>query len=170
VTELLSWGMLAGVGPELEGIELMRAGRPDEAVGRFQQAAELYAAYTARASLRCRWAHADALLQTSRREDGMTALAEVETTAQAAGLAPVLRLVARSRGTGASSARDAMSPLTDAERRVLALVGQGLSDADIGARLGSSRRTVQSQVASAQRKLGAANRQHAWRLMADEAG
>jgi DNA-binding CsgD family transcriptional regulator len=34
----------------------------------------------------------------------------------------------------------------------------------------SSRRTVPSQVASAQRKLGAANREHAWQLMADEAG
>lgn len=69
------------------------------------------------------------------------------------------------RRTGAHS-----SALTDAESRVLELVGQGLSDSNIAARVASSRRTVPSQVASAQRKLGAANREHAWQLMADEAG
>ena len=105
VAELLDWGMLAGVAPELAGIDQLRAGRPEEAAARFQQAADLYAGYSTRASLRCRWAHADALIQTSRRTQGKAALAEVETTAQSLGLAPVLRLVARSRGTDVSSRR-----------------------------------------------------------------
>jgi DNA-binding CsgD family transcriptional regulator len=168
VTELLDWGMLAGVVPELAGIDLMRDGRPDEAAALFQQAVERYDAYTARAALRCRWAHADALMQTARRTEGAAAMAEVEATAQALGLEPVLRLVARSRGGGVTTLRAGSSELTEAERRVLDLVGDGLSDADIAARLGSSRRTVQSQVASAQRKLGAANRHHAARLLADD--
>lgn len=171
VTELLDWGMLAGVGPELAGIDLMRAGRPDEAAARFQQAAERYDVYTVRAALRCRWAHADALLRTPHHAEGLSALAEVEATAQSLGVAPVLRWVARSRGEGAATVRHSPSGLTDAERRVLALVGEGLSDADIAARLGSSPRTVQSQLASAQHKLGAANRHQAARLLTeDEAG
>ena len=107
-------------------------------------------------------------MRTTQRAEGVAVLAEVESTAQEAGLAPVLRLVARSRGAGTPAPRTGSSGLTDAERRVLDLVGDGLSDADIAARLGSSRRTVQSHVASAQRKLGATNRYHAARLMADD--
>jgi DNA-binding CsgD family transcriptional regulator len=168
VAELLDWGMLAGVAPELDGIELMRAGRPDEAAERFREAADRYSGYTTRAAVRCRWAHADALMQTSQRTQGEAALAEVEVAAQEEGLVSVLRLVARSRGGRAPAARASL--LTEAEQRVLALVGEGFSDADIAARLGLSRRTVQSQVASAQRKLGAANRRHAARLLAEEIG
>lgn len=165
--ELLDWGMLAGVAPELDGIDLLREGRPEEAAARFDEAASRYDAYTARAAVRCRWAHADALLRTARREEGLAALADVESTARVAGLVPVLRLVERSRGHGAPSIRTGSASLTDAERRVLDLVADGFSDADIAARLGSSRRTVQSQVASAQRKLGAVNRRDATRRNAD---
>jgi DNA-binding CsgD family transcriptional regulator/tetratricopeptide (TPR) repeat protein len=168
VTELLDWGMLAGVGPELAGIESLRCGQPEEAAGQFQEAADRYDVYTARSALRCRWAHADALIQSSRRAEGAAAMSEVESTARSLGLAPILRLVARSRGGGEADVRAGSSVLTDAERCVLDLVGDGLSDADIASRLGSSRRTVQSQVASAQRKLGATNRHHAVRLMTEE--
>ena len=57
-------------------------------------------------------------------------------------------------GTGAAS-------LSGREREVLTLVGQGLSDTAIGARLGISPRTVESQLASARRKLGARTRHQA---------
>lgn len=56
--------------------------------------------------------------------------------------------------------------LTDREREVLVLVGEGLTDAAVAAQLGLSPRTVQSQMASARHKLGATNRQHAVELLA----
>jgi DNA-binding CsgD family transcriptional regulator len=52
---------------------------------------------------------------------------------------------------------------------VLAFVARDLSDATIAARLGVSARTVESQIASARRKLGATNRRHAAMLAAGAA-
>lgn len=45
-------------------------------------------------------------------------------------------------------------PLTPAERRVVALVGEGLVDRAIAARLGCQPRTVRMHVAAAAEKLG----------------
>ena len=48
--------------------------------------------------------------------------------------------------------------LTDAELKVAALVAEGLTNPDIGARLMLSRRTVATHVSHILRKLGAATR------------
>jgi DNA-binding CsgD family transcriptional regulator len=50
---------------------------------------------------------------------------------------------------------------------VLILVGQGLADTAIAARLGVSPRTVEAQLASARRKLGARTRHQAAAMLRD---
>jgi DNA-binding CsgD family transcriptional regulator len=48
--------------------------------------------------------------------------------------------------------------LTGRERQVLALIGRGVTNAEISTRLGVSRRTVETHIASASAKLGARTR------------
>jgi two-component system response regulator DesR len=58
-------------------------------------------------------------------------------------------------------------PLTDRERQVLRLAGDGLSNADIAARLHLSDGTVRNYLSEAMRKLSATNRTAAARLARD---
>ncbi len=55
-------------------------------------------------------------------------------------------------------------PLTERERQVLRLAGEGASSAEIGARLHLSQGTVRNYLSEAIGKLGATNRIEAWRL------
>ena len=55
-------------------------------------------------------------------------------------------------------AEDGWDALTDSERRVVDLVGEGLTYREIGERLFISRRTVETHVARAFRKLGVRSR------------
>ena len=55
-------------------------------------------------------------------------------------------------------------PLSERERAVLRLAGEGLSSAQIGERLALSSGTVRNYLSEAISKLGAANRIEAWRL------
>jgi DNA-binding NarL/FixJ family response regulator len=66
-----------------------------------------------------------------------------------------VRLGTRRRRTQARSAWDS---LTESERRVVDLVAEGLSNPAIAARLFLSRRTVESHVSHALKKLGVASR------------
>lgn len=59
-------------------------------------------------------------------------------------------------------------PLTDRERQVLRLAGQGASTAEIAAQLGLSDGTVRNYLSEAISKLGAANRVEAARLARDK--
>jgi DNA-binding CsgD family transcriptional regulator len=58
--------------------------------------------------------------------------------------------------------------LTDAERRVALLVAEGLTNAKIAAQLVISRRTVDTQVLSAYRKLGVSSRVGLTRALLDD--
>ncbi len=58
-------------------------------------------------------------------------------------------------------------PLTQREREVLRLAGDGLSNADIAARVHLSEGTVRNYLSEAMRKLGATNRTAAARLARD---
>ncbi|MFG1694219.1 response regulator [Nonomuraea sp. NPDC049309] len=59
---------------------------------------------------------------------------------------------------GARVAEDRLAVLTDREREVLALVGEGLSNQEIGARLFMSPATARTHVSRAMTKLGARDR------------
>lgn len=58
-------------------------------------------------------------------------------------------------------------PLTDRERQVLRLAGDGVSSADIARQLGLSQGTVRNYLSEAISKLGAANRVEAARIARD---
>ncbi|SEG47775.1 DNA-binding response regulator, NarL/FixJ family, contains REC and HTH domains [Thermomonospora echinospora] len=62
------------------------------------------------------------------------------------------------RRTAAKSAQDRLAVLTEREREVLALVGQGLSNQEIGAELFLSPATARTHVSRAMAKLGARDR------------
>ncbi|WP_101783968.1 response regulator transcription factor [Nonomuraea indica] len=63
-----------------------------------------------------------------------------------------------SRRTAARTAEDRLAVLTEREREVLALVGQGLSNHEIGAALFLSPSTARTHVSRAMAKLGARDR------------
>ncbi|CAM2978986.1 response regulator transcription factor [Saccharomonospora xinjiangensis] len=82
------------------------------------------------------------------------------------------RLITRVRGEGLSrsaSARNRVGELTPRERDVLAALGSGLSNADIGRALFLSEGTVKAHVSAILRRLGLANRVKA-AILAHEAG
>lgn len=84
-----------------------------------------------------------------------------------------LRTGAAQKRARARSVRPLFGPgaLTDAERRVALLVAEGLTNARIAAQLVLSRRTVDSQVLAAYRKLGVSSRVGlTLALLADSAG
>jgi two-component system response regulator DesR len=64
----------------------------------------------------------------------------------------------------ATEAWSELDPLTDRERRVLRLAGDGLSSVDIASKLGLSEGTVRNYLSEAISKLGAANRVDAARI------
>jgi DNA-binding CsgD family transcriptional regulator len=167
---------------EVAGIRAMSAERWDDAVDQFDRAAERWQRYSARGWVRSRWGAAEATRRAGNADQAVTRLLAVEQDAAGHDMAPLLgqirsslrsagvirsapRLAGRrsSAGSGASSGPDSLS---GRERQVLTLVGQGLSDAAIGARLGVSPRTVESQLASARRKLGARTRHQAAAMLA----
>jgi DNA-binding CsgD family transcriptional regulator len=102
------------------------------------------------------------------------ALERAEKVAVDHGMLPMLGRIHRSlRAAGqrrsAPRTRHAGSTLTGRQRQVLALVAAGLTNAEIAHRLGVSRHTVVTQIASASAKLGATSRAQAASLAAADA-
>jgi two-component system response regulator DesR len=64
----------------------------------------------------------------------------------------------------ATEAWGEMDPLTDRERQVLRLAGEGMQSGDIAAELGLSEGTVRNYLSEAISKMGASNRVEASRL------
>jgi two-component system nitrate/nitrite response regulator NarL len=73
------------------------------------------------------------------------------------------------RGLTRPSARDPLAELTSREREVLALVGGGLSNAEVGGRLGIAEKTVKHYMTAILGKLGVVSRVEA-ALIAFKAG
>ena len=80
----------------------------------------------------------------------------------------ITQFVSRS-STRAAEARRLVQAITDRERQVLTLVGQGFSNSEISARLLTSEATVKAQVSSILAKVGASNRVQA-AILAHDAG
>jgi DNA-binding CsgD family transcriptional regulator len=162
--------MLAAVPEETTGICLLSAGSAAAAVDAFDGASVTWGGYHRRGEIRCEWAAGEA----ARRAGGSDAVDRLERVEQRAGelgMVPLLSRIHRSlRAAGvrrtAAARRTGGRRITDREREVLDLVGAGLTNAEIAGRLGVSRHTVISQIASASAKLGARSRTHAASLVA----
>jgi DNA-binding NarL/FixJ family response regulator len=73
----------------------------------------------------------------------------------------IQHLAAATNRPAASTGRDEMAGISAREREVLALLAEGLTDREIGERLGISPRTVETHVGSLLSKLGVRNRAQA---------
>jgi ATP/maltotriose-dependent transcriptional regulator MalT len=103
--------------------------------------------------------HADTA--AAEAEAALTTFARIGATVDADAAAALLR----SLGVAPRSARRATGDLTDRERQVLDLIGLGLSNPEIAARLHISRKTAAHHVSSVLAKLGARNRTEAARMV-----
>jgi DNA-binding CsgD family transcriptional regulator len=110
---------------------------------------------------------AAAMAAAGGRPDAVGLLREALEIWENAGAAyDAARVLARLREAGAPPgkrgprrrAEEGWDALTDSERRVVDLVGEGLTYREIGERLFISRRTVETHVARAFRKLGVRSR------------
>jgi DNA-binding CsgD family transcriptional regulator len=156
--------ILRAIPHEIEGVALL-PGNPYAAAAAFATAAALWAPYHRRGELRCLWAHGEALRRADDRTHAIVRLEAVEQRASELGHLMILGRIRRSlRALGVRrTAARTVDPtgLTGREREVLGMVGAGLTNAQIAARLGISRNTVVSLIGSATVRLGASSRMHA---------
>jgi DNA-binding NarL/FixJ family response regulator len=145
---------------EREAIRLLASGEPDAAARRFSDAAEAFAPYHRRSELRCRWAVGESLRRAGRVAEARVALELAEALAGTTwvSLRGRIRRSLRLAGVRRSAPRREAGPLTAREREVIELVGAGLTNRQIAARLGITSRTVVSLVANAAAKLGTRSR------------
>jgi DNA-binding CsgD family transcriptional regulator len=166
-------GMLRATPEEVAAICALADGRHEEAVELFDRAAGSWRGYHRRGELRCGWAGGEAARRAGR-PDAVDRLVAVEEQVEAAGMLPLLGRIHRSlRAAGirrsAPRAHEGAALLSAREQEVLTLAAEGLTNAEIAARLGISRHTVVSQISSASMKLGASNRTQAAALLAGSA-
>ncbi len=162
--------MLSGVPDEVSGVRLLAQDQPQPAAELFASAARAWAPYHKRGDLRCRWAQGEALRRTGSERIAIEVLEQVESDAESLGHRLILgriRQSLRRLGVQRSAERVGVTGgLSGREREVLELAGHGLTNAQIGARLGITRRTVVSLVETASTKLGAGSRSQAVALAA----
>jgi DNA-binding CsgD family transcriptional regulator len=146
---------------EWDAITAASAGRPDDAVRAFVEAADLWVGSDVRSEVRCRWA-AGAVAAGAGRPDAIELLERAEEQAATLGWASMLVRVRRSlRSVGVRrQARRApgVAGLTGREEDALELVEAGLRTTDIAAALGVEASTVESFVRAAMQKLGTPTR------------
>jgi DNA-binding CsgD family transcriptional regulator/tetratricopeptide (TPR) repeat protein len=154
---------------EVAGLRQLVRGDHTAAAATLDRAAAGWAPYHRRDALYCRWRAGEALRLAGDLAGARSRLVEVEEAATAGGMAPLLGRAQRSlRLAGerrTAPRRPGAGPLTGGERDVLLLVRSGLTNAEIAVRLGRSRRTVETQLASAATKLGVTGRVQAAALL-----
>lgn len=163
--------MFRGVGPETAAVAALACGDLGTAVDRFDEAATAWRPYHRRGELRCRWGAAEALRRRGDVDAAVERLLELELELEGRGMAPLLaraRRSLRSSGFRRSAIRKARRDdrLTDREREIMLLVATGLTNGEIGRRLGISRSTVTEHVARAMETLGVTSRAQACALIA----
>jgi DNA-binding NarL/FixJ family response regulator len=105
-----------------------------------------------------------ATLAEARDQEADALVLTEQTVASSQRRERVERAAAGARGWGSAHTLDDVDPLTPREIQVLALLGEGLPNKAIAARLEISDQTVKFHVSSICGKLGAANRTEAVRL------
>jgi DNA-binding NarL/FixJ family response regulator len=129
-----------GGNPGLRTVMLASTADPAELAGAFAAGATAY------------------VLKTAHPDDLATAVRQVFTQ--------TVYTVSRS-AHGLDQADEELEGLTRREREILALVAEGLSNADVAGRLWVSRQTVKFHLGGVYRKLGVANRTEAARWAHD---
>lgn len=154
--------LLRGAPHEAEALRALADGQPSMAVDSFDRAASLWAPYHRRGELRCRYGAGESMRLAGDVASAHQRLLVVEEMAASAGMAPLLRRIHRSLrqcGVRRSAEREvAGHGLTGREHEIVDLVARGLTNVEIGRRLGVSRSTVAAQVSSAMSKLGVTSR------------
>jgi DNA-binding CsgD family transcriptional regulator/tetratricopeptide (TPR) repeat protein len=162
----------AGAPLEAEGLQRLHRGDPS-AADWFGQAAAAWAGFNAPRAVFCRWAEGEALRRSgdlAAMEERLTAALEAATASDFEVIAVRIRRSMRRAGLRLPAAeRDRVAPragLTRRERELLALVAQGLTNAEIARRMGLGRPTVARILSNAMVKLGASSRTQAVSLAA----
>jgi DNA-binding CsgD family transcriptional regulator len=165
-----TYGMGEAAPFEEQALSALARQEHDHAAELFADAARLWQGRQARGLVRCLLGRGEALRLAGRLAEARTALEKAELAAErrecVAVLARIrrsLRLAGEHRVAARTRGRDV---LTGREEEILALVGGGLSNAEIARRLGISRATVERLVSTASRKLGVRSRLQAATLAA----
>ena len=143
-------------------VRALADGRPAEAVDLLDRAASLWRGRHSRGEVRCLWGAGEAARRAGDVQGARRRLELAEARALECGALAIHARVHRSlrlAGVRRAAARgERRSGITAREREVLALVGAGLSNAEIGRRLGIGRPTVARLVTTASVRLGADSR------------
>jgi DNA-binding CsgD family transcriptional regulator/tetratricopeptide (TPR) repeat protein len=155
-------------------VALSREGGAARAEALFEQAAEIWSKSWLAGELRCRWAAAEIARRSGALDRAREALLGLQERLLAAGMVTFLgRIQTSLRKSGIPLAAGTAVPgrqakgdgLTQREREIMRLVGAGLSSRDIAQLLSIAQSTVETQIRSAMRKLGAATRVQAATLV-----
>ncbi|MFF3562283.1 response regulator [Streptomyces sp. NPDC002574] len=101
------------------------------------------------------------VLKDIRASDLVGAVRDVAAGRSLLDPAATARVMERLRGGGTERAEDRLSDLTDQEKRILDLIGEGLTNRQIGERLHLAEKTVKNYVSSLLAKLGMQRRTQA---------
>jgi DNA-binding CsgD family transcriptional regulator len=159
---------------ELEALQCLAAERWRDAADAFEQAASGWLGRQRRASLRCTWAAGEAARLAGERERAIALLEQAERESELLGHRP---LVARARASlrqagvrRAPSRRGArVDDLSAREHEVMTMVAMGKTSREIATDFGVAASTVDSQIETAMRKLGARTRRQAAAMMTEHA-
>jgi DNA-binding CsgD family transcriptional regulator len=150
---------------EVDALHALLHGRSVEAEHLLDEVATRWAPFVLCNELRCLWAAGEAARRAGALDRARERLLAVEERTEQYGFAPLLGRIRKSlRQAGVPRSVPRSQPaggLTDREREVLALVGEGLSNEEAARRLGVSGTTIDAQLKSARRKLGARTRAQA---------
>lgn len=166
----LGRGWAVATGARCRGLLLAAAGDLDGAAAALERAVAAHAAL-AMPGERARTLLALGRLRRRRREKQLAAAALAEALAEFERIgAPLWVAQARAELARARPVRPPASELTETERRISDLAGEGLTNREIAARLFISPKTVEANLAKAYRKLGVHSKAELARRLATPAG
>ena len=156
-----TWPEATMYAKQLEAVAALAGERWDAARVQFAAAAEAADGISVRDRLRARLGLGLAAQGAGDRSQARSVLLALEEELAGRGMVALLARVRgglRRAGVHRATGAAAGEGLTGREREIIALVGDGLTSAEIAGRLGIGRSTVETHVRSAMRKLGTRTR------------